>query len=274
MAPVMLLKSQGVDESHWDAKEVRSFINYNKDEGLRPDDIRDDNDPARRQLIAFYRDYQTACERAGLLDFAELLLRAYELFAKNPDVLYVGTDIGVYVSLDGGASWHTMVADLPSTYVHDLVVHPRDDIMVAATHGRGMFAIDVRPIQQLTQEVTGEAVSVLVPPEHGKLPQATGGRGGGFGGAGVIRPVLYYGLASAGPVTLTIKDGAGDTVATLPATGDAGLNSVVWGMTRSGGPPQAGRGGGMRANYVDPGVYTVEVRQGGNVGTGYVHVSR
>ena len=170
-----------------------------------------------------------------------------------------------------------MVSELPSTYVHDLVVHERDDIMVAATHGRGMFAIDVRPIQQLTPAVTGEAVSVLVPPEHGKLAQAGAGRGGFGGGAGVIRPALYYWLRTAGAVTLTIKDGAGQTVATLPATGDAGLNSVMWDLSRgSGGPPQAGRGGfgGMRANLVEPGVYSVEVRQGSNVGTGLVHVTR
>ncbi|RMH03069.1 MAG: hypothetical protein D6702_07205 [Planctomycetota bacterium] len=66
---------------------------------------------------------------------------------KNPDVLYVGTDVGVYVSRDRGASWDSLSAGLPSTFVHDLKVHPRDDILVIATHGRGMWAMDVRPIQ-------------------------------------------------------------------------------------------------------------------------------
>ncbi len=193
---------------------------------------------------------------------------------KNADVLYVGTDNAVYVSLDRGATWNPMVTDLPSTYVHDLVVHSRDDIMVAATHGRGMYAIDVRPIQQLTPQVTGQAVSVLVPPEAGKLP-AAGGRGG-FGGGGVIRPTLYYWLKTAGAVTLTIKDDAGQVLRTLPATGDAGLNGVVWDLA-SGNAPQGGRGGGGgfgRASLVPPGVYTVEVRQGSNVGAGIVQVSR
>jgi len=193
---------------------------------------------------------------------------------KNANVLYVGTDNAVYVSLDRGATWYPMVTDLPSTYVHDLVVQDRDDILVAATHGRGMYAIDVRPVQQLTPAVTGQAVSVLVPPEAGKLP-AAGGRGG-FGGAGVIRPTLYYWLKAGGAVTLTIKDDAGQTIRTLPATGDAGLNGVVWDLS-AGGAPQAGRGGGGgfgRANLVDPGVYMVEVRQGSNVATGVVQVSR
>ena len=66
---------------------------------------------------------------------------------KNPDVVYVGTDLGVYVSLDRGESWEALTAGLPTTYVHDLIVHPRDDVLVIAPHGRGMWAMDARPIQ-------------------------------------------------------------------------------------------------------------------------------
>ena len=66
---------------------------------------------------------------------------------KRPNVLYVGTDLGVYVSVDGGAKWQVLANNLPTTFVHDLIIHPRDDMMVIATHGRGMFALDVRPIQ-------------------------------------------------------------------------------------------------------------------------------
>ncbi len=66
---------------------------------------------------------------------------------KNPQVLYVGTDLGVYVSSDRGGSWDALVAGLPNTFVHDLAVHPRDDVLVAGTHGRGVWVLDVRPIQ-------------------------------------------------------------------------------------------------------------------------------
>ena len=62
-------------------------------------------------------------------------------------ILYVGTDTGVYVSLDGGASWEVLGANLPSVYVHDLIVHPRDKVIVIATHGRGMWAIDAAPVE-------------------------------------------------------------------------------------------------------------------------------
>jgi photosystem II stability/assembly factor-like uncharacterized protein len=66
---------------------------------------------------------------------------------KNRDVLYVGTDLGVYVSNNGGESWHVLANQLPTTFVSDLVIHPRDDIMVISTHGRGMWGMDVRTIQ-------------------------------------------------------------------------------------------------------------------------------
>lgn len=66
----------------------------------------------------------------------------------NSNILYVGTDLGVYVSIDKGASWDVLANNLPTTYVHDLIIHPRDNVMVIATHGRGMYAIDVTEIQK------------------------------------------------------------------------------------------------------------------------------
>ncbi len=68
---------------------------------------------------------------------------------KNPNILYVGTDVGVYISKDQGQSWEVL-GDLPSTYVHDIAIHPRDNIMVIATHGRGMFALDLDKINERT----------------------------------------------------------------------------------------------------------------------------
>ncbi len=64
------------------------------------------------------------------------------------DVLYVGTDLGVYSSCDRGLTWQALAAGMPSTFVHDLVVHERDHLLVAATHGRGMFVLDVRPLHE------------------------------------------------------------------------------------------------------------------------------
>ncbi len=61
----------------------------------------------------------------------------------NPNVIYAGTDVGVYVSTNGGETWSVLGAGLPSTFVYDMIVHPRDKILVAATYGRGMWALDV-----------------------------------------------------------------------------------------------------------------------------------
>ena len=67
---------------------------------------------------------------------------------KKAGVLYVGTDLGVYVTLDGGKAWHVVGAELPNCLVWDLIIHPRDNVLVIATNGRGMYALDdVSPIQ-------------------------------------------------------------------------------------------------------------------------------
>jgi len=66
----------------------------------------------------------------------------------NKDILYVGTDTGVYATTDGGKTWNTIGTNLPAAYVHDLIVHPRDNVMVIATHGRGMWVLDVEPINK------------------------------------------------------------------------------------------------------------------------------
>jgi DNA helicase-2/ATP-dependent DNA helicase PcrA len=82
-----ILKAQNLDESRWVPREVQWFINSNKDEGLRPAHLKDGNDPTRRQLIRLYAEYEESCARAGVVDFAELLLRAYELWRDRPELL-------------------------------------------------------------------------------------------------------------------------------------------------------------------------------------------
>ncbi len=82
-----LLKNLEIDESRWTAKEIQWFINAQKDEGLRPQHLDDEGDPNRRQQISLYESYQEVCERGGLVDFAELLLRAHELLRDNEELL-------------------------------------------------------------------------------------------------------------------------------------------------------------------------------------------
>jgi DNA helicase-2/ATP-dependent DNA helicase PcrA len=82
-----LVKSLNLDEARWVPKEIMWFINARKDEGLRARHLKDEGDPHKRQFIQLYQAYQEHCDRAGIVDFAELLLRAYELWRDRPDVL-------------------------------------------------------------------------------------------------------------------------------------------------------------------------------------------
>ena len=82
-----IVKAMELDEARWVPREIQYFINHNKDEGHRPATLKDGNDPTRRQLIELYAEYEAQCQRAGVVDFAELLLRAYELWLKNPSIL-------------------------------------------------------------------------------------------------------------------------------------------------------------------------------------------
>ncbi|HEY7888112.1 MAG TPA: UvrD-helicase domain-containing protein [Steroidobacteraceae bacterium] len=82
-----IIKANDLDEARWEPREVQWFINSNKDEGRRPKDLKAGNDPTRAQMIRLYGLYEEACARAGVVDFAELLLRAYELWRDHPELL-------------------------------------------------------------------------------------------------------------------------------------------------------------------------------------------
>jgi DNA helicase II / ATP-dependent DNA helicase PcrA len=82
-----VVRAQDLDEARWVPREIQWFINSNKDEGLRPRDLKAGTDPARAQLIRLYELYEEACARAGVVDFAELLLRAFELWRDDAALL-------------------------------------------------------------------------------------------------------------------------------------------------------------------------------------------
>ena len=82
-----VLKALDLDETRWVPREILWFINAQKDEGRRAKHLKDDGDPTRRQLIKIYQAYEEACQRAGVVDFAELLLRAYEMWRDHGALL-------------------------------------------------------------------------------------------------------------------------------------------------------------------------------------------
>jgi photosystem II stability/assembly factor-like uncharacterized protein len=80
---------------------------------------------------------------------------------KSPNLLYAGTDFGVYVSLDAGKTWLKMKNDMPTQPVHDLKVQPREAELIVATHGRGAYVADIKPLQELTPAVLAAGVHLF-----------------------------------------------------------------------------------------------------------------
>ena len=72
---------------------------------------------------------------------------------RKRDLLFVGTEFGLFVSTDGGRSWQPFGKGLPTVAVHDLVIHPRHRELVIATHGRSIYIVDVAPLEELTAKV-------------------------------------------------------------------------------------------------------------------------
>jgi hypothetical protein len=81
----------------------------------------------------------------------------------NPNLLFVGTDVGVYVSTDKGGHWQRFMEELPTVPVHDLKIHPRDHELIAGTHGRSIWIVDIAPLQQLDDEVMASDFHLFAP---------------------------------------------------------------------------------------------------------------
>jgi photosystem II stability/assembly factor-like uncharacterized protein len=182
---------------------------------------------------------------------------------RNKDLLYVGTEFGLFISLDGGGTWQRQRNGLPTVAVHDLVVHPRDRELVAATHGRGIYLMDVAPLQELTPKVlTAEVHLFEIKPALAYRPHGPRSWAGTKMYLGTNPPygaeVYYYLREPVGEAPkLTITDGRGKPVAELKTAKGAGLHRVSWEL-RTGGakaPPAA-----MRP--VPPGEYTATLRVG------------
>jgi photosystem II stability/assembly factor-like uncharacterized protein len=149
---------------------------------------------------------------------------------RSAEVLYVGTDAGVYVSIDRGAAWLSLSAGLPTTPVHDLVVHPRDDEIVIGTHGRGVFVVDARPIQQWRAAAGSTGGPRLFPPHPALVRLADEMEPAGTPGTATIA----FALDADGPATITVRARDGAVVKTLHLEGRRGLNVAAWNLLLDG----------------------------------------
>ena len=82
-----IIRAMELDEAQWPPKQAQWYINAQKDEGLRAKDIQAGHDPYSKNMLAIYLAYEQACQRAGVIDFGEILLRSHELWLKRPDIL-------------------------------------------------------------------------------------------------------------------------------------------------------------------------------------------
>lgn len=189
----------------------------------------------------------------------------------NKDLLFLGTEFGLWVSLDGGARWARYKGgDMPAVAVRDLAIHPRDNDLVIATHGRGIWIIDdITPLRSLTADVLAKNVAFM---KARPTVQRIGAFGGWVNGdaafVGQNPPddaVITYYLQKRhifGDMKLEVLDSTNAVVATLPSTKRRGLSRVTWSMRLK--PPTvpaaaSSAGGASVGPRLLPGTYTVRM---------------
>ena len=180
----------------------------------------------------------------------------------NPDLLFLGDDTGVFVSIDRGAHWVRMNNGIPRVPVHDLVIQPRDKDLVLGTYGRGIWVTNIAPLEELTGAVLDQDVHLFrVQDTVERVTWQFAANDYLFGEQNLQTPnppsamtIRYYlkRAVSASP-EIAIADGSGKEVARLAGSGNAGINTVLWTMR-----PQAGGRGGRGFAPPPPGKTVVD----------------
>ena len=207
----------------------------------------------------------------------------------NPDVLYAGTEFGVFVSIDRGGRWVPLQNNLPTAGVRTLAIQPRDRDLVAGTFGRAIWVTDIGPFAELTPATLAEPLHVfaVAPATRFRVRVTYGNTIEELNGDPFFRAenppygttITYY-LRDDVPegARLTIRDGRGAVVRTLTGPGTAGLHRVVWDLksdaTAAEPPPREGLTPSEWAfrRLVPLGTYTVTVDAGGHRAERYVNV--
>jgi photosystem II stability/assembly factor-like uncharacterized protein len=195
----------------------------------------------------------------------------------KPDLLFAGTEFGLWVSIDGGKSWAQFKGnDFPAVAVRDLAIQPRDNDLVLATHGRGIWIVDdITPLRALTPDLLKQDVAFV---SAGPIQQRIDGQGGWANGDAVFvgenppdaAVINYYQRERHlfGKMKLEVLDSSGRVVDQLPASKRPGLNRVMWTMRAK--PPRVPPAaqiavGGIRGPRLVPGDYTVRLTKAGKV---------
>jgi len=186
----------------------------------------------------------------------------------NRDLLYAGTEFGLFVSLDGGGQW-TKFGGLPAVRVDDLQIHPREGDLVIGTHGRSLYVLDdTRPLRELTPEVRAKAAHLFsVRPVHGRYLlagwEAWAGQGS-FQGENPpegARFTVWVREFSADPLSVSVTNERGQPVAKFELPATPGLRRFEWDLRLA--KEFRGAYGAEQADRLVPsGKYTAELSHG------------
>jgi len=203
----------------------------------------------------------------------------------NPRILYVGTEFGLFVSLDNGTRWSRLSSDMPLVAVMDLAIQPRENYLLIATHGRGIWILDdLTPLRALTPEVMASDASFLPSrPSVLTIPMSEQRFDGDAEYSGQTAPdvatIAYY-LKKRhlyGDLKVEVYDKDGALLTSVPGSKRRGLNRVFWGM-RAKAPKIPPATNLVPENFlfvgprVLPGVYTVKLVRGDQTLTSSVDV--
>jgi photosystem II stability/assembly factor-like uncharacterized protein len=175
--------------------------------------------------------------------------------SKNPSVLFVGTEQAVFVTLDAGKAWHRLKAGLPVVPMHDLVIHPRERDLVIGTHGRGVYVMDIGPLEELTPKVLDKPAHLFsVRPAQAYVPTKPEAKSSSYVAANppVGATIWYYFKERPKDANIRIIDKAGKEVFNGSVDG-VGLQRVTWNL----------RPAGEKSDLVPPGIYGVQLWMGG-----------
>ncbi|HEY2140365.1 MAG TPA: hypothetical protein VGH00_09815 [Chthoniobacterales bacterium] len=215
----------------------------------------------------------TAQDPKGVRGYAHVVKD--DLVQKN--LLFVGTEFGLFVSIDGGNTWAQFTGSrFPAVAVRDLAVHPRDHDLVLATHGRGIWVIDdITPWRALTPDLLNqEAAFVSARPVQQRIDANGGWASGAATFVGDNPPdaavITYYQKSRHlfGKLKLEVLDSTGRVIDDLPASKRPGLNRVIWSMHEK--PPRVPpavqiAGSGTQGPRFLPGTYTIRMTKNGKV---------
>ena len=172
----------------------------------------------------------------------------------NSNLLLCGTEFAAFASINRGKSWTKINNNLPTVAVHEFAFHPTNGEVVAATHGRSLWIVDITPLRQATESRITDAAHLFQSPPAIRWRTEPGRVMMGFTSArrfiGTNPPhgaQIYYSLGkSAQKVSLKVVDYTGQTVSNLPVETKAGLHRVIWNFatTGGGGGRRGGAGGG------------------------------